>query len=225
MYVVLVGIEYEGNLGMIARLCENFNAKMVLVSPKAKVNFESKKWARHAKGVLEKARVYTSLSEVKKDIKVLVGTTAKTAGQYNVKRSLILPEEVVRTDDMGLVFGRESSGLTNEEVEICDILVNIPTSKKYKSINISNAVAIMLYQVKRMPIRRKLADRKVRDQAMKFWEELLIETNYTQDKQKIQAQMFKRVTEKATLNEREAYGIAGVLGRILKKIKNLKKGS
>jgi len=225
LHVVLVGIEYEGNLGMIARLCENFGAKLILVDPKAKVNFESKKWARHAKGVLEKAKVYPNLKEVKKDVKVLVGTTAKTATQYNVKRSLILPEEVVRTDDMGLVFGRESSGLTNDEVEECDILVNIPTSKKYKSINISNAVAIMLYQVTRMPVRRKLADRKVRDQALKFWEELLIETNYTPDKQKIQAQMFKRVTEKATLNEREAYGVAGVLGRILKKIKDLKKGS
>ena len=224
MHVVLVGIEYEGNLGMIARLCENFNAKLILVNPKAKINAESKKWARHAATVLEKAQVYDKLEDVRKDVNLLVAASAETANQYNVNRSFILPHDIKRVKNMGLVFGRESSGLTNEEIETCDTLVTIPTSKKYTSLNISNAVAIMLYEVSKISIRKKLASRRLRDQAIQFWEELLVETEYTKDKTRIQKTVFRRVIEKANLNEREGHGVTGVLGKILKRIKNLKKG-
>ncbi|MBR9680885.1 MAG: TrmJ/YjtD family RNA methyltransferase [Candidatus Altiarchaeota archaeon] len=222
MYVVLVGIEYEGNLGMIARLCENFDAKLILVNPKAKINAESKKWARHAAKVLENAKIYDNLDDVKRDVKLLVGTSSETANQYNVNRSFILPHEVKRVSNMGLVFGRESIGLKNEEINACDILVTIPTSKKYESLNISNAVAIMLYELNRRSVKKQLASRVLRDKALQFWEELLVETNHTKDKIRIQKTMFKRVIEKANLNEREGHGVTGILSKILKRIKNLK---
>ena len=223
MKVVIVEPEYEGNLGMIARVVKNFGAEgLVLVNPKVKIGEEARRRAMHAQDVLDNAEVYGSLDEVRKELPYLLGTTAKTASNYNVNRSFLFPWEIDKVKGMGLVVGRESWGLTNEELEICDAVTVIPTSPEYGTMNISHAVAVLLYEFTKHEEERDIADPKVREQIYRNWDKLLEELGYRGEKRKIQGVLFRRSLEKAMLNDREAHGIVGVLSKALKRVKNLK---
>ena len=223
MRVVLVEPEYEGNLGLVARVCKNFGIKeLVLVNPKADpLGKEALIRAVHAKELLENAVVVESLEEAVKGTSYVVGTTAKTACEYNVNRSHVMPWELKRVKGMALVLGRESSGLTNKELASCDVLVHIPTSPKYKTMNISHALAVLLYELSRKEERRG-AGRELLAQLGRFWSAILDELGYT-EKKEVQVRIFRRVLGKASPTPREAHGMAGVLHRVLKRIKNLKR--
>ena len=222
MKVVLVEPEYEGNLGMIARVVKNFGADgLVLVNPKVEIGDETRRRAMHAQDILDNVEIVETLAAVRKKFKYLVGTTAKTANEFNVNRSYLFPWEIKKVKGMAIVIGRESWGLTNEELEACDAVTVIPTSPKYRTMNISNAVSVLLYEFSKREEKREVADPLVREQIYKYWGELLNELEYIPKKGELQATLFKRVLEKAMLNEREAHGIAGVLNKTIKKVKNL----
>lgn len=220
MHVVLVEPEYGGNLGLIARVAKNFGAEgLVLVNPKAEPDDrQAVIRAVHADDYLEGAEVVESLEEVKGRFSYLAGLTARLASEYNVNRSALSLRELERVEGMALVFGRESSGLTNGELAVCDAVVNIPTSPEYPTLNISHAVAVALYQLSGQP-ERETADPAVRRQLEKFWGEMLEELGYG-DKKKVQLTLFKRVLGKSQLGDREAHGVAGVLSRVLKRLKS-----
>ena len=212
MKVVLVEPEYPENLGMVARLCKNFGAELVLVNPRVEIDDTVRQRAMHAQDVLDSVKIVNSLDEV--DSPYLVGTTAKLASDYNVNRAYEFPWELERVENMALVFGRESTGLTNEELALCDTVVYIPTRPEYRTLNIANAVAILLYELYRREDERTVADRKVREQIYTFWDGLLDRLDYPRDKRRIQLLLFRRVLERARLTAREAYGIAGVLKKL-----------
>lgn len=222
MKIVLVEPEYEGNLGMIARVVKNFGAEgLVLVNPKVEIGDETRRRAMHAQDILDNVETVDTLEDVRKKFRYLVGTTAKTANEFNVNRSYLFPWEIKKVEGMALVIGRESWGLTNEELEACDAVTVIPTSPKYRTMNISNAAAVLLYEFSKREEEREVADPLVREQIYRYWGELLKELDYVPKKGELQATLFKRVLEKAMMNEREAHGIAGVLNKTIKKVKNL----
>lgn len=149
--VSVVGAQTSGNLGAIARVMANFGVKwLFLVNPACEViTEESKARAMRAKCILEQAVILKSLKGVKADY--LIATSAKTGTGHNLKRVFITPEELKKNVDSSLhysiVLGREDKGLFNEELEQCDLLVHIPTSKSYKTMNISHALTIILYEL------------------------------------------------------------------------------
>ncbi len=154
--IVLVEPHYGGNIGSVARLMQNFGFRdLVLVSPLANpLGDEAMRWSVHAKHVLESARVVKTLEEAIKDCAVVAATTAKP-GPKMVRRTPLTPREFAEkyaeywsSDEcVALVFGREPSGLTNEELELADIAVTIPTSKDYPAMNLSHSVAVILYEL------------------------------------------------------------------------------
>ena len=219
MYVVLVEPEYEGNLGLIARVAKNFGAEgLILVNPRCEIGEEARRRAMHAVDYLEKARIFNSLEDVRKELDFLAATTAKTASAYNVNRAFITPDKLELVESMGVVFGRESSGLTNEEIALCDVVVHIPTSREYPTLNITHAVAIVLYELFKRRKRVKVASRRLRDQIYYFYGKILESLGYDPDKKRIQLTAFKRVIERSYINEREAFGLAGVLRKVLERI-------
>ena len=220
MHVVLVEPEYEGNLGLVARACKNFGVKgIVLVNPKANhLGRGAAVRSVHAFDLLEKAVIVKNLKEAKRKFKYFVGTTAKTANEFNINRSHFLLEELERVEDMALVFGRESSGLTNDEIALCDAVVYIPTSPEYRTLNISHAVAVVLYELFKREGEKRVAEPQVVEQLQKFWEEILDGLGYT-EKKGVQARIFKRVVGRGSPTPREAHGMAGVLHKVVKKIK------
>jgi len=151
--VVLIEPKIEGNIGAIARLCNNFYAnELILVSPQVDhLSTETKNRAKHSIDYLENAKTYNSLKEIRDEYSVLIGTSAKAGKTYNVLRQPVYPwnlHEITIPAEckIGIVFGREDRGLSNEEIGLCDFLVTIPTPGHHKVMNISHAVSIILYE-------------------------------------------------------------------------------
>jgi TrmH family RNA methyltransferase len=152
--VVLVGVEGEVNLGFIVRLCANFRAdELVLVSPQVDPYSETvKRYAANGVWFLERVRVVGTLEEALRGVDVAACTSAKIGGSSDVLRHAYTVREFAeniapRYESIGLVFGRESVGLTRDEIAKCDLLIHIPANPEYPVLNLSHAVAITLYEL------------------------------------------------------------------------------
>ncbi len=164
MKVILVEPENPGNVGAVARIMKNFGFReLVLVNPKCDP-FCSEAIARskHGRDVLENARIIDSLEEIKKEVDYLIMTTGKIKSDWMFRKDFLTCEEVAERffdKNIGLVFGRESIGLTNEEILLGDVVSWIPTSEDYPILNLSHAVGIYLYEFfkRKVKIKRELA--------------------------------------------------------------------
>lgn len=151
--VTLVEPHGPVNVGHVARLVRNFGVeKLYLVKPKVDMSVAAV-YASHASDVLDDA-VVTSFATVRKENDLLVGTSAVRARSVsNVVRRGVSPgrlhDLLLSARNSSLVFGRDTTGLTKEEIGICDVMTTIETSPKYRSLNIANAAAIVLYLASR----------------------------------------------------------------------------
>ena len=150
--VVLVGVEGPVNLGVIARTCVNFGVKeLYLVNPVASIE-EALKYAARGKDLLLSSVVVSSLEEALKGVDVSVATSAIGYSEGDVVRQAISIEDFVklvlpRANKVALIFGRESTGLTREELSKADFLVTIPANPEYPVLNLSQSVAIFLWEI------------------------------------------------------------------------------
>ena len=150
--LVLVGVEGSVNLGMIARLCDNFDVdELYLVSPVASIE-EAREYAVKAAWRLDEAVIVDSLDEALRGTALSICTSAKTGRE--VLRTPVPPWEAARIASetpgtVALVMGRESVGLTRRELAQCTLLSTIPASPRYPVLNLANATAIMLYELYR----------------------------------------------------------------------------
>jgi len=151
--VVLIGTSHPGNIGGVARAMKNMHlSDLVLVAPQTK--FPCGKARARASGaldVLENARVVEDLASAIEDCTLVAGASARLrAIPWPVIDARDCAEEMVTAATeakVALVFGRERSGLTNEELERCNRLVHIPANEDYSSLNIAAAVQVLSYEV------------------------------------------------------------------------------
>lgn len=150
--VVLVGIEGSYNLGVIIRTCKNFNVdEIYLVSPKASLD-EATRYVAKASDLLNRVVVVDRLEDALKNIEVSVSTSSVGYSSKDIVRQAVSLEYFVkaihgRTSSVALVFGRESTGLTREEIMKTDYLVSIPANPEYPVLNLSQSVAIFLWEL------------------------------------------------------------------------------
>ena len=151
IYFVLVEPTEPGNIGASARAIKNMGfSNLCLVNPPA-ITDEARWLACNALDVLNSAESYETVCDAVKGMSIVIGTTARKGK----RRGLILPiEQGVRrfTGDaagnkVAILFGRESRGLFNTEVEECGFLLTIPTSRKQPSLNLAQAVMIAAYEI------------------------------------------------------------------------------
>lgn len=218
--IVFVEPESSGNIGSLARAMKNFGLnKLILVNPKCKIDGETKKFAKHAFEIVEKARILSDLSFLK-EYDFVIGTTGKILSDYDKNRTYITPKELakqVKAGKLALVFGRESIGLTNKELSLCDIVIHIPTNKEYPILNISHAAAILFYELfydSESEVRK--ADKKEKDALFKYFEEILNDLDDIRDKKAI-SKIFKNVVNRSMIVGEEAHTLAGVFRKIKKK--------
>jgi tRNA/rRNA methyltransferase len=151
--VTLVEPQGPVNVGHVARLVRNFGVeKLYLVKPRVDMSVAAV-YASHASDVLDDA-VVTTFAKVRKENDLLVGTSAVRArsGSNVVRRGVSparLHDLLSSARSSSLVFGRDTTGLTKEEIGICDVMTTIETSPKYRALNIANAAAIVLYLASR----------------------------------------------------------------------------
>lgn len=150
--VVLVKPKYSENIGAAARACVNMGCPhLVVVSPK---EYDAERAAALAtpKGVevLNTMRMEDDLATALAGFTSVYGTTARTGGwRKNVSTPARLSEAMVedmRAGSVAVVFGPEDRGLTNEEIEICGRLICIPTMTDASSLNLAQAVVVVLYE-------------------------------------------------------------------------------
>ncbi len=147
--VTVVGAEYPVNLGYTARLMKNFGLRRLhLVDPNCDMRAASV-YASHGADILERADVVT-LGKVRKTHDVLLGTTAIRARRgANVSRTVAKPEgavaQMVEAGSASLVFGRDTTGLMNDELALCDFVTSVDTRTEYRTLNVSHSAAILLY--------------------------------------------------------------------------------
>ncbi|VAW67314.1 tRNA (cytidine(32)/uridine(32)-2'-O)-methyltransferase [hydrothermal vent metagenome] len=150
--IVLVNTHHPGNIGAAARAMKNMGlTRMYLVSPLNFPSFEASQRASSASDVLKEAVVVERLADALQGCSFVCGTTARL-------RSVKWPQvdarecgEVLQAESehhqVALVFGRERSGLFNDELELCQTLVNIPTAQAYSSLNLGQAVQVLSYEI------------------------------------------------------------------------------
>ena len=132
--VILVEPEKPENTGLIARLAANFEFDLEIVNPDFNLS-ECRKTARKAQDKLRDAVIHQSLEEAVRDKKNVIGTKPDRGN------SLVTTE---KTEKVTIVVGRESSGLSNAELDLCNSTVHIETGS-YSSLNQSHAAAVLMH--------------------------------------------------------------------------------
>jgi TrmH family RNA methyltransferase len=210
----------------------NFDFKnLYLVNP-CELDDECYARAMHANSILNDAKVFTSFKESIKNIDYLVATSSIES--KNDKRHLRnavliedLSEKLLEIDGkVGLVFGREDYGLFNEEIAECDVMLRVLTSESYLSMNLSHAVALVLYSlyIKRIskPEEKITMGKLEKEKLYNFFSNLLTEINYPEHKKENTELMFRRIMGRAIPSKWEYHTLMGVFSKTLEKIKNKK---
>lgn len=151
--VVLFRPKLPENVGAVARACVNMGfSRLVLVKPREWDVRRAEPMATH-KGapVLWDALIHSDMKEALAPFHMVFGTTARTGGW---RKGILSPEQAAERisglllsgQQAAVVFGPEDFGLTNQEIEICGPLISIPTSKEASSLNLAQAVLIILYE-------------------------------------------------------------------------------
>ncbi len=223
--VVLVEPESSGNIGFIARLMKNFGLKdLVLVNPIAKVNEESVNFSAHAVDIINNIKIVDSLEDALEDADLIIGTTSIPGSDYNPIRTCLSSYELCKMDFaeksiIALVFGRESRGLTNEELNQCDFTVTIPAEHSYPTLNISHAASIIFYELRKVKAERgfqksRLASKIEKEIILNYFNEILSKIGYPRVKFHIARRIVRNIFSRALISGREAHTLIGILRRI-----------
>jgi len=148
--IVLVKTSHPGNIGSTARAMKTMGLQnLKLISPKV---FPSTIADANAVGcidILKNADIYPSLSECLGSSKIVIGFSARSR-KCNIPSLTMdgLIKMLISNKNklVSIVFGNEQSGLSNEELQLCDYLVSIPTDNAYTSLNLASAVQIFSYE-------------------------------------------------------------------------------
>ena len=151
--IVLVGTTHPGNIGAAARAMKNMGIKnLSLVQPKKFPSDVAIYRSKAAKDILENAQVFNNLEEAIFDCELVIGTSARGRKvPWPILNPKQAAEEVSRSSshhNIAIIFGREDRGLTNEELGLCNLHVNIPTDPDYSSLNLAQAVQILVYEIR-----------------------------------------------------------------------------
>jgi tRNA/rRNA methyltransferase len=150
--IVLVRPRGSGNIGSIARAMKNMGQTELAIVGKARTrSFWARAMAVHGRDVLENAKCYDTIRQAIADCTLVVGTTCRS-GLY--RKHSRTPREVAadiiaaaRSGKVALIFGPEDHGLSNKDLEHCQLLMTIPTHPDYQSLNVAQAAVICLYEL------------------------------------------------------------------------------
>ncbi|WP_162808814.1 tRNA (cytosine(32)/uridine(32)-2'-O)-methyltransferase TrmJ [Vibrio cholerae] len=151
--VVLVGTTHSGNIGSAARAIKVMGlSQMVLVDPQCQVDAQAIALAAGASEIALNAQIYPTLEAAVADCGLVVGTSARSR---TLEWPMLEPRECgekliseANQHSVAMVFGRERTGLTNEELQLCHYHVCVPANPEYSSLNLAMAVQLLSYEVR-----------------------------------------------------------------------------
>ena len=233
--VVLVGTTHPGNIGAPARAMKNMGIlDLALVEPKEFPSDVATFRSKAAKDILEKASVHTSLEEAISECELVVGTSARgRTVPWPVLNPREAAEEMHKSSLNGkvaIVFGREDRGLTNEELGLCNFHVHIPSDPEYSSLNLSQAVQILAYEIRLSYLQDRhvnkeywdveLANNEQTERLINHMDELMQEVDFydVENPRKLLVRV-RRFFKRSKIDVMEANIFRGLFATIQKKLK------
>ena len=228
--VILVEPKGPLNVGSIARLCSNFEVdELRIVSPKCNVfSLEAKKMALKGQKYLDESKIFKKIEDAIFDCDLVLAS----CGRIEVsKDSFFESSENIfnwtssfkKINNLAIIFGREDSGLTNNELLLANKTFNIPTSKNNPSLNLSHAVSIVLYELNK-PSKKNLnnelkvfnlaSSKEVHDTFVEI-EEMLLRVGYLlKHTSKAKISKFKNFILRANTSMHEINVLRGIVHQI-----------
>jgi tRNA/rRNA methyltransferase len=224
--VTLVEPKGPVNVGHVARLVRNFGVqKLYLVNPRVDMSVAAT-YASHASDVLDSA-VVTTFARVREEHDLLVATTAVKArrGSNVIRRSVkaeSLGQVLASARTSSLVFGRDSTGLTNEEIRACDVTTTLETEPGYRALNLGHAVAILLYLTSRgSGAKSRRQSRVAREVFARSLRELGEAARAPGHRTESLFETGKRIAATSGMTDRQLNLLSGVLRKAVAKIDSL----
>jgi tRNA (cytidine32/uridine32-2'-O)-methyltransferase len=190
--IVLINTSHPGNIGSVARAMKTMGlSQLYLVGPAQFPHAKATEMASGATDLLDQAIVVDSLDEAISDCTLVLGTSARMRA---IPWPLLNPREMAEkvkeespTSEIAILWGREQSGLSNEELQRCHLHVNIPANPHYSSLNIAAAVQVLAYELRMASLNESILTEKwdyrlaTADEMEKFFthlQEVLIEIDF-----------------------------------------------
>ncbi len=222
--VILVEPNFEESIGFVARAMKNFGlSNLHVVNPRAILGPDGRMRGGHAQDVLDSIVEHSSLGEALEGLDLSIGTTAqKSYAPSNLVRKPMTPKElgaVVKSQGgtVGIVFGREGTGLTNAELGQCDATLTIPASTEYQTLNMSHAAAIVFYELHLTSgesATDELASEQVKRTILRFMSESAVQSGIEERDRSLLARAFRNILGRSALRQREGSLLAEVLRKV-----------
>ena len=226
--IILLEPQLEENIGAVARAMLNFNFHNIRIIKKkwkpSKISFRT---SAKADKILKKAKVFNNLDEAISDLQYVYATS-------NRKRDLNI--EVVNLKQgakninnyknfkVGILFGPERNGLSNEHISLCDKIIEIPLNKNFKSLNLAQSVLLVVYELFNLGFNKHNFVKKKKIKKKELFIFFHILQNYLEkgnffkvkEKKKNMVRNIKTIFNKAELNEKEVKILLGVIKNLAK---------
>jgi len=226
--IVLCRPIYGGNIGSVCRAMANMGLSDLALAGAKNINWEdARKMACAAEEILANRKETSNLGEAVADRTLVIGTTARLGlyRQHAMTPRESAPQilEAARNGRVALVFGPEDNGLNNLELEACNRLIQIPSSVKYRSLNIAQAVLICAYELFLAakifePLGEKSAeaDSAMKERLFGMWEDALLKIGFMeQDKARHMMLGVRRIFSRGNLTEDDVRILMGIARQTL----------
>jgi tRNA/rRNA methyltransferase len=219
--VILVRPRFHENIGSVARAMKNMGLRrLIIVDGVSPLHMDAYKLASGADDILERAEEFFTLKEAIAEMGCVAATTSR---ERKERPSLLPPWELVKglislseKNRIGLVFGPEREGLTNDELSLCHLYVKIPSSETFPSLNLAQAVMILCYELYRssMPVEKptlRLAPAEEMERMLEHMERTLVGIGFLDPKHpKRIMRILRRIFGRSQMNEREIQILQGI---------------
>lgn len=239
--IVMVRTSHSGNIGAAARAMRVMGLyHLTLVEPKQFPSQEAISLASGAVDVLDNAIVVPTLAEALKDCQVAYATTARprfiSSKLYSVEEAATEAVHGIQTEQqkIAFVFGTERTGLTNEEIDLCQRMMTIPSENSYNSLNISAAIQVVSYELHKahknalaLPLIQaneatdELATGEMREGFYEQLQDILFQTEFLDPSEpKNIMKKIRQLFQKRDLTVQEIHLLRGILTSLNRKIAN-----
>ncbi len=150
IYFILVRPQMGENIGSVARAIKNFNIKYLrIVNPRCNwPNNKALATSVGAKDILKSAKIYDSVEKSIEDLDIILASSSRVR-RVNKKIILVsdMRKKIIKRKKIGILFGPEASGLSNDEINCANYLIKIPSNKKFSSLNLSHSAIIFCFEL------------------------------------------------------------------------------
>jgi TrmH family RNA methyltransferase len=219
--IILVRPKFPENIGSAARAMKNMGlSRLVVVNGSSPLHANAYKLASGAEGILERAEEFFTLREAISEMGCVVGTTSRGGkGRWPDLIPEALAKKLIPLSQkslIGVAFGSEKEGLTNEELSLCHLYARIPSEESFPSLNVAQAVMVVSYELFRASVETKkkeirLARAEQLERMFEHMERTLIRTGFLDaEHPKKMMQALRRLFGRSQMDEREVQILQGI---------------